>query len=627
VCFYNSDCPSSLICHDRACVPECKQTIDCPEGKACVGTRCVIAAPDGAQAGYGTACNHPSDCPLGLVCGKAGQCVFECNVDFDCTQTRGPAFCCLPSTHACVTGLVCHADSGPVSTQPPPDGAAPDAAHCVSDLGCDDGVLCNGAERCVGGYCMPASHGACDDNNPCTVDTCNEGTKSCTHTSTGASDVDHDGHYDIACGGDADDCDDSNPDVYPGHAEICDGVDNNCNGIVDEGVWRAGLVKVLSPLDGGANDYPGDAHYPGNLGAPAIARLSNGSMLVAAATNAGGGPNLIHAVTVTSSLDVTAGPTKAIDGKIMTIFPTAATDGTNFVMGGATYDDGTACSNKWSSRIATATANLSTVNASPIASSTVANCNPWYSTITASRPAMAYNGSRYVLAWADAHGDNVFRVYVATMTTAGVVSGAHTVTADPNESWIPAYFTGAFANVQVALGSSTAVVAWVSRLTGGPLQGYDVVRWAIMDVDLNGILKGPFDTGAGNGPFLVTSAAHVGSTFAIATQNTSGTAPVIYAIDDVSGALKGSATLANGAGGSDVQMLGIHGGFALTISRGTFIGFAWASENLASVQLQDLFNLGSSSTSSGGLVGIDNTHFAVAWADGQLKGTIVGCGQ
>ena len=33
-----------------------------------------------------------------------------------------------------------------------------------------------------------------------------------------------------------DDCDDSNPLVYPDTEEICDGVDNNCDSVVDEGV-------------------------------------------------------------------------------------------------------------------------------------------------------------------------------------------------------------------------------------------------------------------------------------------------------------------------------------------------------------------------------------------------------
>jgi hypothetical protein len=32
-----------------------------------------------------------------------------------------------------------------------------------------------------------------------------------------------------------DDCNDSDPDINPGATEVCDGVDNNCNGNIDEG--------------------------------------------------------------------------------------------------------------------------------------------------------------------------------------------------------------------------------------------------------------------------------------------------------------------------------------------------------------------------------------------------------
>ncbi|MEC7984541.1 MAG: putative metal-binding motif-containing protein, partial [Myxococcota bacterium] len=43
-------------------------------------------------------------------------------------------------------------------------------------------------------------------------------------------DLDGDG-YD-----DSEDCNDNDPQSYPGSEEICDGIDNNCDGEVDEGV-------------------------------------------------------------------------------------------------------------------------------------------------------------------------------------------------------------------------------------------------------------------------------------------------------------------------------------------------------------------------------------------------------
>jgi hypothetical protein len=46
-------------------------------------------------------------------------------------------------------------------------------------------------------------------------------------------DFDGDGHDKISMNGD--DCDDMNPLVYPGADEYCDGIDNDCDTIIDEG--------------------------------------------------------------------------------------------------------------------------------------------------------------------------------------------------------------------------------------------------------------------------------------------------------------------------------------------------------------------------------------------------------
>ena len=41
-------------------------------------------------------------------------------------------------------------------------------------------------------------------------------------------DMDADGYESAECGGA--DCDDTNGDTYPGADELCDGLDNDCNG-------------------------------------------------------------------------------------------------------------------------------------------------------------------------------------------------------------------------------------------------------------------------------------------------------------------------------------------------------------------------------------------------------------
>ena len=118
------------------------------------------------------------------------------------------------------------------------------------DAGCTPGG-CPEGERCVDGTCQPQTviapcdvlecpegqecrDGRCWSANPCEGVTCGNPSDVCDPRTgvchTGATDDDGDG-YTINNG----DCDDGDPDVHPDAAEVCDGSDQNCNWMIDEG--------------------------------------------------------------------------------------------------------------------------------------------------------------------------------------------------------------------------------------------------------------------------------------------------------------------------------------------------------------------------------------------------------
>ncbi len=117
---------------------------------------------------------------------------------------------------------------------------------------CDDHVYCNGMETCDARRgCVRGVPVACNANDVCLMDRCDEATRSCVHA---PRDLDHDGDADWHCHaeacGDAGvpppdtgvptacwvgcDCDDRNPDVNCHVPEICgNGIDDNCDGYID----------------------------------------------------------------------------------------------------------------------------------------------------------------------------------------------------------------------------------------------------------------------------------------------------------------------------------------------------------------------------------------------------------
>jgi len=115
-----------------------------------------------------------------------------------------------------------------------------------------------------------------------------------TEWNTGGSflrspDTDHDGF--TICGGD---CDDSNAAVRPGAADVCNGLDDNCNGVVDEGVDADGDGRFT--CGGDCNDADATVWAsPGDVSALTV----NGSSPASLGWDsqaAGVGPSVVYQV-------------------------------------------------------------------------------------------------------------------------------------------------------------------------------------------------------------------------------------------------------------------------------------------------------------------------------------------
>lgn len=101
---------------------------------------------------------------------------------------------------------------------------------CSSDTQCNDGVYCNGAERCAPRDPRAARNGCVAGAPPCRAgEDCLEAEDRCRLGPCEMPDADGDGFAAIACGGN--DCDDQDAERSPGLTEICDarGNDEDCD--------------------------------------------------------------------------------------------------------------------------------------------------------------------------------------------------------------------------------------------------------------------------------------------------------------------------------------------------------------------------------------------------------------
>ena len=136
---------------------------------------------------------------------------------------------------------------------------------------CEDGIDndCDGADRdcdCLEADLDGDGYGTvaacpdpdCDDTDPYVFPGAPEICNGIDDNCDGVADEGYDGDADgvSTCAGD---CDDNNAAIFPGNPEVCDTLDNDCNGVIDDGLNIPGCTLYYLDQDG--DGYGQDAFY------------------------------------------------------------------------------------------------------------------------------------------------------------------------------------------------------------------------------------------------------------------------------------------------------------------------------------------------------------------------------
>ncbi|MBD3155758.1 MAG: S8 family serine peptidase [Candidatus Aenigmarchaeota archaeon] len=109
-------------------------------------------------------CSFDSDCDDGLWCNGAETC------DSNGFCQPGTVVDCSSYGDQCNEG-VCDETNDVCTSQPVMDGTS-----------CEDGSFCTSGDYCSSGVCQSGTEPTCDDNEACTIDTCDEAADTCTYT-------------------------------------------------------------------------------------------------------------------------------------------------------------------------------------------------------------------------------------------------------------------------------------------------------------------------------------------------------------------------------------------------------------------------------------------------------------
>jgi hypothetical protein len=252
-CSVPTDCDSGL-CVDsptgRICTTTCSDC--CPSGFKCATykggvdpvTACLPAFTQLCRPCQGDSECAGDDGALCVTYGKSGSfCAAKCDTGADCPD----GFACQASQGSVGAGKQCVKKSGECACSPAAT-AAGASTVCVNS---NASGTCTGVRKCTLAGLTPCtadtpSAEACDGaDNDCNGKTDEAGAIGC---SVLFSDADGDGYgkagsssqclctsVGLFTAATAGDCDDANKSVNGGAVEVCDSVDNNCDGKTDEG--------------------------------------------------------------------------------------------------------------------------------------------------------------------------------------------------------------------------------------------------------------------------------------------------------------------------------------------------------------------------------------------------------
>ena len=265
-CSGTDPCPAGYVCTDSECVAievgvDGGTSCTVGDSRACYpgspNTRNVGQCADGfqeCQDGIWSDCQGARLPEASDFCdGRDNDCDRQVDEDCGCTTAdarpcyTGPpgtenVALCTGGTQFCVAG-----QWGSCLGQ-----VLPSLESCNGmDDDCD-GVVDNGTNEC-GGACLlehPVGE-ACDAQGPEDLDTCTDDLYACDGLNTTVcvdSGQDDDGdHYSVGAFECEGDCQDMAQNVNPGIVEACNGRDDNCDGIVDEGCGYDSTACAVTP--------------------------------------------------------------------------------------------------------------------------------------------------------------------------------------------------------------------------------------------------------------------------------------------------------------------------------------------------------------------------------------------